>query len=202
MASATYDHSKVNALDLPSRRVHMEAFFKHLGLWDSVKVAKTREKCVEMFCQFLNKNGYTTISQQYFEYEVDALVWYNTLKRGKVLTDATKWPWSDTIPKKIDSTIPFSLVYRDWLRRKSRAEGGNGGETKPPKATPNPHHAKDLGDEVASQKEEIASLKGQIASLTEELDSLKGRSVSHENKPVSSTSQGFDESYLNWDISG
>ncbi|WKT48475.1 hypothetical protein QSH57_013405 [Fusarium oxysporum f. sp. vasinfectum] len=122
MASAAYDHSKVDALNLSSRRIHMEAFFKHLGLWNSDKVAKTREKCVEIFCQLLNKHGYTSINQQYFEYEVDALVWYNILKRGKVLTEANQWPWSETIPKKVDVTTPASLVYRDWLRRNSRAE--------------------------------------------------------------------------------
>ncbi|EGU82543.1 hypothetical protein FOPG_10033 [Fusarium oxysporum f. sp. conglutinans race 2 54008] len=133
MASAAYDHSKVDALNLSSRRIHMEAFFKHLGLWNSDKVAKTREKCVEMFCQLLNKHGYTSINQQYFEYEVDALVWYNILKRGKVLSEANRWPWSETIPKKVDVTTPASLVYRDWLCRKSRAEGGDGGETIPPK---------------------------------------------------------------------
>ncbi|KAM5378174.1 hypothetical protein ACJA88_005908 [Fusarium oxysporum] len=110
----------------------MEAFFKHLGLWNSDKVAKAREKCVEMLCQLLNKHGYTSISQQYFEYEVDALVWYNILKRGKVLTEVNRWPWSETIPKKVDLTTPASLVYRDWLRRNSPAEGEDGGETIPP----------------------------------------------------------------------
>ncbi|KAL5598123.1 hypothetical protein FOBRF1_011916 [Fusarium oxysporum] len=143
MASAAFDHSKVDALNLSSRRVHMEAFITHLGLWNSDKVAKTREKCVEMFCQFLNKHGYTSINQQYFEYEVDALVWYNTLKRGKVLTEATQWPWSETIPKKVDSTTPASLVYRDWLRRKSRAEDGDGGETNP-QSLPTPKSTKSL----------------------------------------------------------
>ncbi|RKL48138.1 hypothetical protein BFJ70_g2495 [Fusarium oxysporum] len=138
MASSAYDHSKVDALNLSSRRIHMEAFFKHLGLWNSDKVAKTREKCVEMFCQLLNKHGYTSISQQYFEYEVDALVWYNILKRGKVLTEANKWPWSETVPKKVDLTTPASLVYRDWLRRKSRAEGADGGEM-----TPKPSNAQE-----------------------------------------------------------
>ncbi|KAI7770515.1 hypothetical protein LZL87_002886 [Fusarium oxysporum] len=141
MASAAYDHSKVDALNVSSRRIHMEAFFKHLGLWNSDKVAKTREKCVEMFCQFLNKHGYTSINQQYFEYEVDALVWYNILKRGKVLTEANQWPWSETIPKKVDLTTNDSLVYREWLRRKSRAKvDGDRGETNHPTSSKAEEH--------------------------------------------------------------
>ncbi|SCO15932.1 uncharacterized protein FFB20_14877 [Fusarium fujikuroi] len=123
MAAAAFDHSGANALNLSSRRLHMEAFFKHLGIWNSSKVAETREKCVEKYCEFLDERGYTTINQEYFEYQVDSLVWHNFLKRKKVLTKANEWPWSDTVPTKDDATAPVSVKYRDWLRRKSDAKG-------------------------------------------------------------------------------
>ncbi|KAI1014236.1 hypothetical protein LB504_008955 [Fusarium proliferatum] len=132
-SAAVFDHSKVNALNLSSRRLHMEAFFKHLGIWDSAKVARTREKCVEVFCDFLHGQGYTSISHTYFEYEVDALVWDNFLKRKKVLTEANEWPWSGTVPTKDDAMAPISTKYRDWLRRKSDAKG-KGRATEPPQA--------------------------------------------------------------------
>ncbi|KAF5573251.1 uncharacterized protein FSUBG_14115 [Fusarium subglutinans] len=118
MASGSFDHTAVDALNLDARRAHMNAFFMHLGVWDSARVAKAREKCVEMFCQLLDTRGHLSVNHEYFEYEVDALVWFNILKRGKVLTEATKWPWSETIPEIADSTAQVSATYRDWLRRK------------------------------------------------------------------------------------
>ncbi|KAF5663472.1 hypothetical protein FDENT_13118 [Fusarium denticulatum] len=133
MASSAFDHSAVNALNLDSRRAHMNAFFMHLGLWDSAKVAKTREKCVEMFCQLLDQRGHTSVNQEYFEYQVDALIWYNILKRGKVLTEATKWPWSETTPEIVDSTTEASPVYREWLSRKSEVNGDGDRVPTPPR---------------------------------------------------------------------
>ncbi|KAG5785981.1 hypothetical protein H9Q73_000419 [Fusarium xylarioides] len=133
MASGSFDHSAVNPLNLDARRSHMNAFFMHLGLWDSAKVAKTREKCVEMFCQLLDKRGYTSVNQEYFEYQVDALIWYNILKRGNALTEATKWPWAETTPEIVDSTTQASVIYRDWLRQKSQAENDGDREPTPPR---------------------------------------------------------------------
>ncbi|KAG9498465.1 hypothetical protein J7337_009270 [Fusarium musae] len=123
MASAAFDHSGVNPLNLSSRRIHMEAFFKHLGVWDSAKVKKIRDKCVEKYCHFLDEQGYTTINHEYFEYQVDNLVWHNVLKIGKVSTEANEWPWLETVPAKHDLTIQVSLVYKDWLSRNSSAKG-------------------------------------------------------------------------------
>ncbi|KAF5623657.1 hypothetical protein F25303_11761 [Fusarium sp. NRRL 25303] len=138
MASTGFDHSAVDALNLEVRRAHMNAFFMHLGVWDSVKVARTREKCVELFCKFLHEQGYVSISHEYFEYEVDALVWDNYLKRKKILTKANEWPWSETVPRKDDPTTQTSLVYRDWLRSmllvKSEEDDGEANPLKTPKA--------------------------------------------------------------------
>ncbi|KAG4283190.1 hypothetical protein FPRO06_09863 [Fusarium proliferatum] len=117
MASTGFDHSAVDVLSLAARRAHMHAFFMHLGVWDSAKVARTHEKCVDLFCKFLHEQGYVSISHEYFEYEVDALVWDNYLKRKKILTKANEWPWSETVPRKHDPTTQNSLVYNDWLRR-------------------------------------------------------------------------------------
>jgi hypothetical protein len=58
----------------------MEAFFKHLGIWDSAKVANAREKCVEMYCKLLDERGHVSVSQEFFEYQVDRLVWFNIRK--------------------------------------------------------------------------------------------------------------------------
>ncbi|KAF5702115.1 hypothetical protein FMUND_13610 [Fusarium mundagurra] len=132
MASSAFDHTAVNPLNLEARRAHMNAFFMHLGIWDCAKVARTREKCVELYCQFLYEQGYTSISQEYFEYEVDALVWDNFLKRKKLLTKASEWPWSETLPEKHDPTTQVSVTYKDWLRQKSQAvNDGDGGEANP-----------------------------------------------------------------------
>jgi len=80
MGSTTFDHSAVDALNPAARRAHMNAFFMHLGVWDSAKVAETREKCVEKYCEFLNERGYANITHEYFEYQVDSLVWFNYRK--------------------------------------------------------------------------------------------------------------------------
>ncbi|KAG5821629.1 hypothetical protein H9Q74_000060 [Fusarium xylarioides] len=101
MASGSFYHAAVNALHLYSRRAHMNAFFMHLGIWVSAGVAKTREECVEMYCEFLNEQGYTSIAQEYFEYQVDTLVWYTV---------------QTVPPKQVNFTTQASLVYRDWIR--------------------------------------------------------------------------------------
>lgn len=80
MASTGFDHSAVDALNLAARQAHMHAFFMHLGVWDSAKVAVTREKCVKKYCEFLKEHDYTTINHEYFEYQVDSLVWHNFRK--------------------------------------------------------------------------------------------------------------------------
>ncbi|KAF5576181.1 hypothetical protein FPCIR_12749 [Fusarium pseudocircinatum] len=133
MASSAFDHSAVNALNRDARRAHMNAFFMHLGLWDSAKVAQTREKCVEKYCQFLGEQGYTSINQEYFEYQVDSLVWHNVLKRGKVLTKDNEWPWTDTVPNKQDLATQPSSAYREWLSRKSEVNGEGDRVPTPPR---------------------------------------------------------------------
>ncbi|KAF5643761.1 uncharacterized protein FTJAE_3060 [Fusarium tjaetaba] len=130
MASTSFDHKAVNPLSLGARRAHMKAFFMHLGIWDSAEVARTREKCVDLYCRFLYKQWYTSTSQEYFEYHVDALVWDNFLKRKELLTKASEWPWPKTLPKKRYATIQVSATYRDWLRQRSHAgNDGDRGET-------------------------------------------------------------------------
>ncbi|CVL13734.1 uncharacterized protein FPRN_09949 [Fusarium proliferatum] len=137
MDSTKFDHSAVDVLNPAARRAHMNALFMHLGVWDSAKVAKTREKCVEKYCEFLKEQGYTTINHEYFEYQVDSLVWHNFLKRKKVLTKANEWPWSEIVPKKYDQTAQTSLVYRDWLCSmlvvKSEEDDGEANPLKTPK---------------------------------------------------------------------
>ncbi|KAF5533605.1 hypothetical protein FNAPI_12622 [Fusarium napiforme] len=135
MASASFDHTAVDPLKQEARRAHMNAFFMHLGLWDSAKVTTAREKCVEMYCKLLYERGHVSVSQEYFEYQVDCLVWFNILKRGKALTEATKWPWAGTIPEISDSTTQASVTYRDWLHRKHDAKNdGDCGRTNAPEA--------------------------------------------------------------------
>jgi hypothetical protein len=75
-----FDHSKADFTKVGPRRVHMEEFFRHLGLWNPDQVKEIRENCEKDICTKLRSRGIRQVGQAYFEYFVDRKVWYSIRK--------------------------------------------------------------------------------------------------------------------------
>ncbi|KAF9769120.1 hypothetical protein IL306_013512 [Fusarium sp. DS 682] len=120
---ATFDHSKVNFTKLGPRRVHMEEFFRHLGLWNPEQVKALREMSEERVCGRHNDIGDRQVGQAYFEYMVDMYVWHSILTNSNSLGKGHEWPWPvNACPHKKDLSEGVSRVYREWLRRHKTRE--------------------------------------------------------------------------------
>ncbi|KAM5508930.1 hypothetical protein FOXYSP1_11896 [Fusarium oxysporum f. sp. phaseoli] len=111
-----FDHSKADFTKDGPRRVHMEEFFRHLGLWNPDQVKAIRKNCEEDLCVKLQSRGFVQVGQAYFEYLVDRKVWYSILGNANVSFDEHPWPLplSATPPMK-DFSYGVCRFYQGWL---------------------------------------------------------------------------------------
>ncbi|KAF4944725.1 hypothetical protein FGADI_12500 [Fusarium gaditjirri] len=130
-----FDHSAADFTKVGPRRVHMERYFRSLGLWNADQVKVLREMSEENACTTLRSKGYLKVGQLYFEYVVDYGVWYNILGYGKASFDDHPWPVPvSAMPSKKDFSEGVSRFYQDWqLRNKSLPES-QGESSKVPKS--------------------------------------------------------------------
>ncbi|EXK36876.1 hypothetical protein FOXG_09002 [Fusarium oxysporum f. sp. lycopersici 4287] len=113
---SAFDHSKADFTKDGPRRVHMEEFFRHLGLWNPDQVKAIRKNCEEDICVKLQSRGFVQVGQAYFEYIVDRKVWYSILGNANVSFDDHPWPLplSATPPMK-DFSHGVCRFYQGWL---------------------------------------------------------------------------------------
>ncbi|KAF4448067.1 hypothetical protein F53441_8459 [Fusarium austroafricanum] len=164
---STFDHSKVDPLDLDARRVHMEAFFKHLELWDETKVKKLREQAVEGLCVKLDTKNRLDVGLQYFEYSVDRIVWANIFHRAKKLPDKPEWPWSE-VPDLQDMSDGTSPVYREW-----RIRNGKPVEEARDSAPATKPSSAEIGSEVEEKEQKLADSATNLKRAQTDIDNLQ-----------------------------
>ncbi|PCD30401.1 hypothetical protein AU210_010083 [Fusarium oxysporum f. sp. radicis-cucumerinum] len=111
-----FDHSKADFTKDGPRRVHMEEFFRHLGLWNPDQAKAIRKNCEEDICVKLQSREFVQVGEAYFEYIVDRKVWYSILGNANVSFDDHPWPlpMSATPPMK-DFSHGVCRFYQGWL---------------------------------------------------------------------------------------
>ncbi|KAF5585760.1 uncharacterized protein FSUBG_12349 [Fusarium subglutinans] len=87
-----FDHSKVDFTKIGPRRLHMEAFFRHLGLWHPDEVEELRVLIEPEICSRLQQKGLRQVGYAFFEYYVDKKLWYNILGHHNVPFEDQPWP--------------------------------------------------------------------------------------------------------------
>ncbi|KAF5533449.1 hypothetical protein FMEXI_11831 [Fusarium mexicanum] len=66
-----FDHSKADFTKIGPRRLHMEAFFRHLGLWHADEVEELCALIEPEICGRLQQKGLRQVGHAFFEYYVD-----------------------------------------------------------------------------------------------------------------------------------
>ncbi|KAF5537025.1 hypothetical protein FNAPI_11532 [Fusarium napiforme] len=113
-----FDHSAADFNEVSPRRVHMEQYFRVLGLWQEDHVEAVREATLQHTCLQLRENKYEKVGQLCFEYMIDYGLWHSLLGGANLSYDDHPWPHPVSVmPKKKDLSQGVSLLYQGWILR-------------------------------------------------------------------------------------
>ncbi|KAM0339298.1 hypothetical protein ACHAPU_010977 [Fusarium lateritium] len=105
-----FDHSKVDPLHMGARRRHMQAVFEAAGFTIE---EEERRGATEAVCSGLNDAGWRNTTTEFFEYQVDKLIWDAIVSTYPEMTKIGMWPWK-VEPDGVDLRLGVSAVYRAW----------------------------------------------------------------------------------------
>ncbi|KAF5708714.1 hypothetical protein FGLOB1_6253, partial [Fusarium globosum] len=130
-----FDHSTADFNKVGPRRVHMEQYFRALGLWNADQVERIQKQRVDELCTKLREKNDKKVGQLYFEYMVDYGVWHCILATGGLSEEDHPWPHDVYArPKKKNLSEGASWYYQDWLLRKWSLPESQGESSKAPKS--------------------------------------------------------------------
>ncbi|KAI8714982.1 hypothetical protein NCS52_01004900 [Fusarium sp. LHS14.1] len=109
----------VDPYNVGARRTHIEAFLRHMELYDEKTLAEAKAESIAILSLRLHQEGLERVGTPFFEFLVDVGVWMFFFKGEN---PSPIWPWNVPPPRQDDLAQGASPLYAAWLKDEAKKE--------------------------------------------------------------------------------